>query len=455
VLLEKRPDLNIWHEAELDAEFTVDSKAQNFADYLAIEEKLFAQLDERVYAKIKPEEQTIINRYHRGSLADPDKWSTNWNRTFEFATESPKAGVLLLHGMSDSPYSLRNIGKTLHRSGAWVVGLRIPGHGTAPTGLVEAKWEDMAAAVQLAAEHLKNKIGQQPLYIIGYSNGGALAVHYALAALEDSSLPSVNGLVLISPSIGVSGLAAFAVWQARLGHLLGLDKLAWNSILLEYDPFKYGSFAVNAGDQVHRLTTFIQKHLAALSSSDKLSSFPPVIAFQSVVDATVSTNALIQGLFGKLPEGGHELFLFDVNRFSEIEKILSTDPKQSINDIFDDMNIRFTISLVTNVGKESRHVKVRSKNPHSSDIIETDLGMEWPTGLYSLSHVALPFPIDDPLYGIYDSPENPGITLGNVELRGERGVLLIPSSDLIRQRWNPFYPYLEKRVLEFTDLNEN
>ena len=42
------------------------------------------------------------------------------------------------------------------------------------------------------------------------------------------------------------------------------------------------------------------------------------------------------------------------------------------------------------------------------------------------------------------------LRLGNVALRGERGVLQISPSDQLRLRWNPFYSYLEKRVLGFT-----
>ncbi|MDH3867479.1 MAG: hypothetical protein OES39_10380, partial [Desulfobulbaceae bacterium] len=46
--LEKRPDLNIWHEAELDAEFTTKSQVTDFRQYLELEEKLFQQLEEKV-----------------------------------------------------------------------------------------------------------------------------------------------------------------------------------------------------------------------------------------------------------------------------------------------------------------------------------------------------------------------------------------------------------------------
>lgn len=39
------------------------------------------------------------------------------------------------------------------------------------------------------------------------------------------------------------------------------------------------------------------------------------------------------------------------------------------------------------------------------------------------------------------------IQLGNLAVRGERGMLLVPASDMLRIHWNPFYPYLEQRVL--------
>ncbi len=450
--LESRPDLKVWHEAELDAEFTAQTPVRRFEGYLALEARLFTQLDERVFTRIGPGDQRLINRYHRGSLSDPGRWSPNWNRTFELTVDAPDAGVLLLHGMSDSPYSLRGVGERLHTAGAWVVGLRLPGHGTAPSGLVQVQWQDMAAAVGLAMRHLREVIGDKPLYVVGYSNGGALAVHYALMSLQDPTLPPVDGLVLISPSIGVSAVAALAVWQGRLGYLLSLHKLAWNAILPEYDPFKYGSFAVNAGDQVYRLTAEIQSQLTALGMAGDLGHFPPVLAFQSVADATVSTPALVKGLFDRLPEGGHELVLFDINRTAEVEHILLNDPKAVLGAMLHDRSLPFALSLLTNESEVSQRLIVIHKEPGDSEVTERALDLAWPEGLYSLSHVALPFPIDDPLYGGQDTGDSPGIHLGRIELRGERGVLQIPAADMLRLRWNPFYPYMEQRLLEFVGL---
>ena len=452
--LDSRPDLRVWHQAALDAEYTEALPVPDFAAYLALEKALFAQLEEQVYARVKPQDQGLINRYHRGSLSDPGRWSSDWNRSFEFSVDTPGAGVLLLHGMSDSPYSLLNLGKRLHQAGSWVVGLRLPGHGTAPSGLTTVRWQDMAAAVRLAMRHLQEKVGDRPIYVVGYSNGGALAVHYALTTLEEPMLPPVSGLVLISPAIGVTPLAALAVWQARLGHLLGLPKLEWNVILPEYDPFKYNSFAVNAGDQTYRLTLEIRSRLQALNGAEELKRFPPVLAFQSAVDATVSAPVLVKELFMGLPSGAHELVLFDINRFTDIEQILQKDPRLEFEPIFAAPNRPFTLSIVTNESEQSRSVLVRRKPSGESRISETPLGLEWPSGLYSLSHVAVPFPADDPLYGGGGREDSPAIQLGNLALRGERGVLRISASDMLRLRWNPFYPYLERRVLEFLQLPE-
>ena len=452
--LKSRPELTVWHQVDLDEEFTAASRIETFEDYLALEDRLFAQLEREVYAHTPGAGRSPINRYARGSLSDPGRWSPNWNRSFELSTPTPKAGVLLLHGMSDSPYSLRALGQKLNAAGALVVGLRLPGHGTAPSGLIEVTWRDMAAAEGLAMRHLAQKTNNRPLYIVGYSNGAALGVHYALQTLEDPSLPKVAGLTLLSPAIGVSPAAALAVWQARIGHLLGLDQLAWTGVLPEYDPFKYGSFAVNAGDLVYRLTAEIQERLTALGKAGRLAGFPPVLAFASVVDATVSTQALVEGLFQRLPGGGHELVLFDINRVAEMDPLLTWDPGPLVGALQNDPNRAFTLSLVTNAQDHGRHVAVHSKPPGQT-MTKTDLGLAWPDSVYSLSHVAIAFPPEDPLYGGRPVERSPGLRLGNIALHGERGVLQISASDILRLRWNPFFPYVEGRTLAFLGLNSD
>lgn len=461
--LNKRPDLKVWHKTVLDEEFSVDSGLKNFGEYLELEERLFAQLDKLIYQKIDTNDQRAINRYFKGSLSYPGRWPTNWNRSFVLPVEKPEIGVLLLHGMSDSPYSLRGIGQLLHGRGAYVIGMRVPGHGQAPSGLLDTTWEDMAAAVKLGVSKLQEKTAGVPLYLVGYSNGGALAVQYTLDSLTDDNLKGVDGLILISPEIGISKFAALAKWQERLGHLLGLEKLAWNSLLPEYDPWKYGSFALNAGKQAYRITQEVQRQISAHQKAGTIERFPPILAFQSVVDATVTAPALVNNLFDRIPtlsikQGSshhihHELVLFDINRYAKIEPLMKENPSAWIDPMLKSDNLPFMLTLISNKNHDKEQVIAVSKMPGSSEVKTCDTGLSWPKDVYSLSHVALPISPDDPVYGDDEKDLSPGIDLGDLVIRGEKGVLQVPSADMLRLRYNPFYSYLEKRMLVFTGLD--
>jgi len=67
--------------------------------------------------------------------------------------------------------------------------------------------------------------------------------------------------------------------------------------------------------------------------------------------------------------------------------------------------------------------------------------------MYSLSHIALPFPLSDPLYGLHpDAGESFGISLGTLAPRGERNVLVMSLDGLLRATSNPFFPYMIEKM---------
>jgi len=78
------------------------------------------------------------------------------------------------------------------------------------------------------------------------------------------------------------------------------------------------------------------------------------------------------------------------------------------------------------------------------------LGLSYPDSVFSLSHVALPFPVTDGLYGMQPDPaEQFGIKLGSVSARGERGALIVSLDSLFRISSNPFFPYVVERIESF------
>ena len=446
------PPLESWHTEELTVEFTAElaDEIRTFADYIQLEDRLFVQLEEEVYAGTETGPEYGLVRYSKGSAADPQRSEPNWNRSFEFPASTPAGGVLLLHGMSDSPYSLRALGETLKRHDYWVIGLRLPGHGTAPSGLKSISWQDMAVAVRLGMEHLASKVGQKPIHIVGYSTGAPLALDFALNVLEENGSVVPASLVLISPAIGIHATAALAKWKRRLSLLPGLGGLAWLSVLPEFDPYKYNSFATNAAEQVHSLTRSVARRIVARAQSAPGEILPPTLVFKSTVDATVSTDAVVDRLLKHLKPQRHELVLFDINRFAAKSTLLISDPAPLTARLMADKSLPFVVTLVTNENPESSAVLVRRKPPFSAEALGTEpLNLSWPRGVISLSHVALPFPPEDPLYGQGPPGKEDIIFLGQMAVQGERGLLKIPSDFLIRLRYNPFYTFLETRVLEW------
>jgi hypothetical protein len=86
--------------------------------------------------------------------------------------------------------------------------------------------------------------------------------------------------------------------------------------------------------------------------------------------------------------------------------------------------------------------------PGSAGVVTRQLDLEYPRSFFSLSHVAIPFPPGDSLYGTEPDNENFGVHLGVQSPRGERGTLLRGADTLVRASCNPFYSYLQARVEE-------
>ena len=112
-----------------------------------------------------------------------------------------------------------------------------------PAGLTNVVWEDWVAATHLAVREARRRIGPTlPLHIIGFSNGGALAMKYALDALGDPKLTRPDRIVLISPMIGITEMARFAGIFGWPAIFPPFAKAAWLSVVPEFNPFKYNSF---------------------------------------------------------------------------------------------------------------------------------------------------------------------------------------------------------------------
>jgi alpha-beta hydrolase superfamily lysophospholipase len=446
------PDLKPWHQVVPQREVTAAELTDRFtlAEYRAREDQIWQEIRDRVESQVPPTDRTATNRYFPGARNNPDRFPTDWNHTFELAPNEIRGGALLVHGLTDAPYSMRRIAQILRDQGVYALCLRVPGHGTVPAALTTANWEDWSAAVRVGARHVRQKIGEgRPFYLVGYSNGGALVLKYSLDVLNGAPLPRADRIVLLSPMIGVTPYTTVARVASMLAFVPYFKKSRWLDVVPEYIPFKYNSFPVNAGRQTLRLTGVLQSEIQDAAQNGTVGKLPPILAFQSLVDSTISTDAVVDKLYAKLADNGSELVLFDVNRANDLKPYF----KDSHEDLLARVSAgqrRYKFELVTNAHPDTMEVVARSFPKAGGAPSDTPLSLSWPRQLFSLSHVALPFPPDDPLFGAQpDLREDYGIRIGELAPRGERSVLRIPMDDAMRLNSNPFFSYMAGRISDW------
>jgi alpha-beta hydrolase superfamily lysophospholipase len=441
------PDLKPWHRVNLD-----DLKASDMGDdftlaeYLAREDKLFAAI-KQFESTIDAAERTPVNRYSAGSRSHPSSAGRDWNRTFEVKPDVVRGGALLIHGLTDSPYSMRATAEVLREDGVYSLALRMPGHGTVPSGLVRATWQDWLAAVRVGVRHVKASIPEgAPLIIVGYSNGGALALKYTLDALEQDRSIRPAKLILLSPMIGVTPAARLARWIGLLGVVPFFEKANWIDVVPEYNPFKYNSFPANAGLQTSLITRALYADLDRIHAGNLADRLPPILTFQSIVDSTVSAPAVMFSLYERLPKNGSELIVFDVNHMAGIDVFVQPSDLELGRRFLDPAPRNYRRVLITNATAETRDVEARVIEPGAGALTRLPLGLSWPADVFSLTHVAVPFRPDDPLYGYEAGPAWTLVNLGRLSPRGEKGVLTVASEVLMRLSSNPFFPVITEAM---------
>jgi len=450
------PPLQAWHREAPQLELTAEEMGQrgfDFARYLAREDEVIHESRTRVTEALTPEDDLPGMRYAPSSPNNPARFETDWNRSFERRPAKVRGGALLVHGMTDAPYSMRPLAALLEREGWYVLAVRMPGHGTVPAALVTAQWEDWLAAVAVAARHVRVQIGADaPLLMAGYSNGGALVLEHQLDAIADDDMPRADRIVLVSPMIGIARGSGLAHVSGLLSFIPYFEQSAWLDIQPEFNPFKYNSFPFNAGVQSVRLTREIQGDLDRHARAGTLSKLPPVLTFQSVLDDTVQSAAVIARLYDQLPANGSELVLFDINRAGTLLPLFSRTALGFRDTLGRATDVRrWGLTVVLNTRPDTLGVSEWRVAAGTTQATRRELGLEFPREVYSLSHVALPFPLDDPLYGLDpDEGEDFGIRLGRLALRGERRALVVPVDQFARLGCNPFFPYLAERTREWS-----
>lgn len=141
----------------------------------------------------------IKDLHHRRNFQTPDTemeliWNSprEWRPANSAADENYQKGVLLVHGLGDSPWSFNDIAKSLSDKGFLVRTVLLDGHGSNPKNMLAVTAEQWRETVYQQAEALLQDV-KGSVYIGGFSTGGNLALEYAY------DNPNIAGLLLFSP----------------------------------------------------------------------------------------------------------------------------------------------------------------------------------------------------------------------------------------------------------------
>ena len=197
---------------------------------------------------------------------------------FELKAENNDKAILLIHGLTDSPYLFHDLASLYQQHGFNVRTLLLPGHGTAPEALVDVDYHEWQQVTEFAIKRTLQDFNQ--VYLGGFSTGGALILDNLLANRDN--VAKVKGVMLWAPASKAKSkfawAAKYANWFFDYAHK-GAD----------IDFAKYESFPLNAGAQVHTLMNTLRTKLKRAKSIPDV----PVIIVTSEHDSTIDTQSTI------------------------------------------------------------------------------------------------------------------------------------------------------------------
>jgi alpha-beta hydrolase superfamily lysophospholipase len=132
---------------------------------------------------------------------------------------------------------------------------------------------------------------------------------------------------------------------------------AWLGIVPEFNPFKYNSFPVNGARQSSLVARALQQQITDNAREGRLDRLAPVLTFQSVVDFTVSTRAIIVALYANLPRNGSELVLFDLNRNSHVRPAAAFEHRHNIRAAASKSPRNYRTTIITNAPGQAEVVE--------------------------------------------------------------------------------------------------
>ncbi len=237
------------------------------------------------------------------------------NSPFSWETSPQKQqdnGILLVHGLFDSPFYVRDLGKYFRNKGFLVNAILLPGHGTVAGDLLNINYEEWLKSLHYGISKLQSSV--KNVYLAGYSLGGLLALQGALTNPE-----LIKGLILLAPALkSRSPIKFFLAKHYRLFSWMS-KRAQWYQLKASKNFTRYSCYPYNAGYQASKLLYLVNEQL----KSDKLKV--PFFVVMSHDDETVSPESLLS-FFEGYQNPKNRLLIYTNNQIQTNDKRIISRP---------------------------------------------------------------------------------------------------------------------------------
>jgi esterase/lipase len=340
-------------------------------------------------------------------------------------------GILLIHGLTDSPYSFHDLAYFYYRQGFNVRTLLLPGHSTAPSDLITAQLSEWQQATQYGIERMSEDFDQ--VYLGGLSTGGALILDYLMQHYLPQKKADFKIKGLFMWSLASKAKNKFSGLAQYVDLVPGVD---WIGVDADTDFAKYESFPYNAAAQVHELMERISPQQLANKIVDKKGlNDIPLFVIASEPDQTIDTAATLS-----LINAWHK--------------------KSSISEKSHQNNTTFIYYGDEGSGRAGLSDSIKLITPTCKDKSRCEKALE---NVLDIAHGATTHAPSNPHYGINGLYRNCGHYLSgstNYQLCKEAEYVLLGeitsknkqlSRPLQRLTFNPYYDEMLKEILIFLE----
>ncbi|MEM9243282.1 MAG: alpha/beta hydrolase [Pseudomonadota bacterium] len=180
------------------------------------------------------------------------------DRICPFEQGAGRQGILLLHGLMETPFMMSDIAQYFSQRNYLTRALLLPGHGTVPGDLLNIKSRAWFDCYDYGIQSMTNNDAIDEFYIIGTSTGAILAL---LSVYKHMTISKLKGIILISPALRVQ---TYHGWYINLSNCLKKfwPRAAWINRVTENDFARYYSLPFNAAHQVYMLTQLFKRQYA-------------------------------------------------------------------------------------------------------------------------------------------------------------------------------------------------